>query len=128
MNKNHNEIEILNATYHPKSLGEVFISESVEIKNPTLKWALACDKDIKEKAIYKQLLREKREYFSLLDKIFSYPDFKEFFMESGGNVSLREIHKNFDKKLVHPVNLENIYVGGTGRQIIVILFGPFMIT
>ena len=103
MNKNHNEIEILNATYHPKSLGEVFISESVEIKNPTLKWALACDKDIKEKAIYKQLLREKREYFSLLDKIFSYPDFKEFFMESGGNVSLREIHKNFDKKLVQLV-------------------------
>lgn len=100
MNKNHNEIEILNATYHPKSLGEVFISEGVESRNPTLKWALTCDKDIKEKDIYKQLLLEKSEYYSLLDKIFSYPEFKELFMESGGNVSLREVRKRFDPSLV----------------------------
>ena len=90
---------MLMATYQSKRLDEVVIHDSVAFKSPTLSWELACDKDIKDKAIYKQLLQEKSDYFSLLDKIFSCPGFKEFFIESGGNVSLLEVRKNFDKFL-----------------------------
>jgi len=97
------EIEILNAAYHPVRLEELLISKDVAFKSPTLKWSFDFDKDIKEKDVYKQLLQEKSEYLSILDKIFSYPDFKEFFMESGGNVSLDEVHRNFNQPIFEAI-------------------------